>query len=116
MATPTVPQDSRRSLGSRVFSRPSSTLGWVSAVVGWGTILLVVLNNLIAQQGKAGGRSTLEVAVILALLVGLLTSGVTGVIAAIRKQERSGAVLLPTAIGLIAVGNELIQGLVLLLK
>ncbi len=98
---------------SRVFSRPSSKLGWVAVAAMAGAITLVILVNVTATQGTADEPESHGI-VFVAMIGCLLASWVTGLVAVFRNRERSWAVLLPTLLLSAAVANEVLQGLLLL--
>ena len=108
--------DRRPSLARRVFGRPSSRLGWTATAALVGSIALVILVNVLSEQGggedsRGGVGGVLGGVVFVAMVLCLLVSWVTGLIAVFRRRERSWAVLLPTALLSLVVLNELIQGL-----
>lgn len=98
---------------ARVFSRPSTKLGWVAAAAMAGAVALVILVNATANQGSEEGPGSNGI-IFIAMIGCLLGSWVTGLVAVFRKRERSWAVLLPTLLISAAVANELVQGLLLL--
>ena len=103
-------RDSRPSLISRVFSRPSSRLGWAAAAAMVGSIGVVFLRAAVV----AGGTEELPVwqrVVFVGILLCLVASDVMGLVAVFRRRERSWVVLLPTALISAAIANELVQAL-----
>ena len=103
-------RDSGPGLLSQIFSRPSSKLGWAAATAMAGSIGLVILLNLTAEQGSddvSGPRGVIFAGVVLCLFA----SGVLGLIAVFRRRERSWVVLLPAALICAAIANEVVQGL-----
>lgn len=103
-------QQEARGLIARVFSRPSSKLGWEAAAAMAGSIGLVVLFNVVVAD-DTGDRPTWQQAVLVAILVCLAASCVMGLVAVFRRRERSWVVLVPTALLCLVITNELIQGL-----
>jgi MFS family permease len=99
------------SLTSRVFSRPSSTLGWVAAAAMVASIVGVILINAAAGQGTEGEHAWQRV-VFVAVVLCLPASWILGLVAVFRRRERSWLVLLPTALFSVVIVNELVQGLV----
>ena len=72
---------------SRVFARPSSTLGWSAAAAMAVSIGLVFLINLTASQGP-GSEPSWRRAVFLVVVLGLFASGGLGLVAVLRRHER----------------------------
>lgn len=103
------------SLASRVFSRPSSKLGAAAVAAMVGSIGLLFLFTAIREtreaQGSEDPRAWEGVASIVILMCILASYG-TGLVAVFRKHERSWVVLLPAALISAAILNELGQGLV----
>jgi hypothetical protein len=103
-------RDSEPALVSRIFSRPSSRLGWAAAASMAGSIGLLILLNLTAEQGSdevSGPQGVIFAGLVLCLFA----SGVLGLIAVFRRRERSWVVLLPAALICAAIANEVVQGL-----
>jgi len=107
------PPSPRPSLASRVFSRPSSRLGWAAVTAMVGSIGLLFLFTALSAQGKEEPNPWEGVGFVV-IIVCLLASYVTGLVAVFRKHERSWIVLLPTALISAAILNELGQGLLYL--
>jgi hypothetical protein len=95
---------------SRIFSRPSSALGRAAAASMAGSIGLVILLNLTAEQGSDDVSGPQRV-IFAGLVLCLFASGVLGLIAVFRRRERSWVVLLPAVLICAAIANELVQGL-----
>ncbi len=108
-----TPTDESEVASSRVFSVPSSAFGRVAATVMFGAILLVVIVNVVSEQG-ADDVPAWQSVVFVGALGGLLMGWVLGLIAVFRRRERSWLVLLPSALITVVVVNESIQGLLLL--
>jgi magnesium-transporting ATPase (P-type) len=104
-------QESEPSLTSRVFSRPSSTLGWVAVVAMVASIAGVILINAAAAEGTEGEHAWQRV-VVVAVVLCLPASWILALVAVFRRGERSWLVLLPTALFSLVIVNELVQGLV----
>lgn len=103
-------QDPRPGPVSRVFGRPSSRFGWAAAAGMAGSIALLFLFTAVSTQGP-GEHEAWEGVALVVILLGLLASFVVGLVAVIRKRERSWIVLLPIALMSLAIVNELVQGL-----
>lgn len=95
---------------SQIFSRPSSRLGWAAVAAMAGSIGLVVLLNLTAEQGSDDLSGPQRV-IFAGLVLCLFASGVLGLIAVWRRRERSWVVLLPAALICAVLVWEVVQGL-----
>jgi hypothetical protein len=102
----------------RFFRLPSTRLGWMATAGSLGAIALVIVINLMSEQGPGPpDDSPLWWAVaVVSILACMLTSGVAGLIAVVRRHERSWMVIVPSGLVLLVVINELVQGLVALLS
>lgn len=88
-----------------VFALPSTTPGRVSA---WLALLVVVLISIMATLGESLGEAPRAIMAALTL-TSVLATAVSGVVAIAMRRERSAFVLVPTAITVLLVLNELIQ-------
>jgi drug/metabolite transporter (DMT)-like permease len=102
----------------RFFRTPSTRLGWLATAGSLGAIVLVVAVNLLSEQGPGPpDDSPLWWAVFaVGMLVCMLSSGVVGLIAVVRRHERSWMVIVPCGLVLLVVVAELAQGLAELLS
>ncbi len=96
------------SLHSRVFRLPSSRLGWTAFATMVGSIVLVFVLAFTSEPGPDDPPAWQQVAFVATLLC-LLGSYVLGLVAVIRRGERSWMVLLPTVLLSATVVNELVQ-------
>ena len=102
-----------RSSIPRFFRTPSTRLGWAAIAGAVGTIVLVIVVNIMVEgQGPPEGDPWWWQVFGISALGCLLASGVAGLSAVVSKHERSWMVLVPTALVLLVAVNELIQGLV----
>jgi hypothetical protein len=82
-----------------------------------GAITLVIVINVVAEgPGPPDDNPTWWSAIALGILACMLASGVAGLIAVLRKHERSWMVIVPCGLLLLVVVNELVQGLAELLS
>lgn len=102
--------DPRRGGRSKVLGRPSSSLGSTAAAAMVGSIGLLFGFTAMVAQGPEELDLWQRIAFV-AILLCLLGSWALGLVAVIRRHERSWLVLLPTAVLSLAVLNELLQGL-----
>lgn len=94
---------------------PSTRLGWAAVAGSVGAIAVVVVVNLVSDGSGPPTDSPWWWPVFgISALACLLASGVAGVIAVVRQRERSWMVIAPTALVLLVVVNELIQGVLAL--
>ena len=107
-----------RSRTPRFFRTPSTRLGWLATAGSVAAVVLVVVINLLSEQGPGPpDDSPLWWTVsVMGILACMLASGVAGLIAVVRRQERSWMVVVPCALVLLVVVNELAQGLAELLS
>jgi uncharacterized BrkB/YihY/UPF0761 family membrane protein len=96
----------------RFFGMPSTRLGWAAVAGSVGTIVAVVVVNMIAEgSGPPEGDPWWWQVFGACALVCLLGIGVAGLIAVVRKHERSWMVIVPSALVLLVAVSEMIQGL-----
>jgi predicted membrane channel-forming protein YqfA (hemolysin III family) len=101
-----------RSRIPRFFRTPSTRLGWAAISGAVGTIVLViVVNIMVAGQGPPEGDPWWWRVFGISALVCLLASGVAGLMAVVRNRERSWMVIAATAPVLVVAVNELLEGL-----
>jgi hypothetical protein len=107
-----------RSRTPRFFRTPSTRLGWLATAGSLAAVVLVVVINLLSEQGPGPpDDSPLWWTVsAMGILACMLASGVAGLIAVVRRQERSWMVVVPCALVLLVVVNEVAQGLAELLS
>ena len=93
---------------------PSTRLGWAAVAGAMGAIVLVIVINVLSEQGPGPpDDSPLWWTVsVMGILACMLASGVAGLIAVVRRHERSWMVIVHCGLVLLVVVNELIQGLV----
>ena len=103
-------RDSQPSRASRVFSPPSSPLGWAATAAMAGSIVLVILINALGAQGTES-ESVWQRVVFVGVVLCLYASWAVALVAVFRRHERSWVVLLQTALLTLVVLNELLQGL-----
>jgi predicted membrane channel-forming protein YqfA (hemolysin III family) len=102
----------RRSRIPRFFRTPSTRLGWAAIAGSVGAIVVVIVVNLMAEgSGPPEDDPWWWQVFGISALGCMLASGVAGLIAVVRKHERSWMVIVPTALVLLVAVNELIQGL-----
>ena len=103
----------RRSHIPRFFRTPSTRLGWAATAATVGVILVVILVNIMAEgPGPPDDNPWWWTVFALTALLGMLASGIAGLIAVVRRKERSWMVIVPTTLVLVVVVNELVEGLV----
>ncbi len=112
-------KDNRRAnLVARILARPSSRLGRVSTCLFVASIVLIVGVNALGVKSIAeirfGSSRVFNISGGL-IFACVLAAGITGLVAVVRKQERSWAVLLPSALSLTVIGAEILELIVLLL-
>ena len=102
-----------RSRIPRFFRAPSTRLGWVAIFGSVGAILLVIVVNLFSVEGSGPpeGNPWGWQLFGASALVCMAASGVAGLIAVVRKHERSWMVIVPSALVLLVAVSEMIQGL-----
>ena len=116
-----MPQHTLEPPRSRIptfFRTPSTRLGWAAFAGSLAAVVLVVVINLLSEQGPGPpDDSPLWWTVsVMGILACMLASGVAGLIAVVRRHERSWMVVVPCALVLLVVVNELAQGLAELLS
>jgi hypothetical protein len=105
MAPAQATGDPHDSLLSRVFARPSSTLGRVSAVALLVSVLLVIVNSAAVMPFTEAREGLSGVQWVVNAIIGgvLLAAGLVGLAAVVFRQERSWAVLLAIVLAAIAL-------------
>ncbi len=110
-----VTQQVRKPHLSRIpgfFHTPTTRLGWAAIAGAVGAIVLVIVVNLIVEgSGPAEGNPWWWRLFGTSALGCMLASGVAGLIAVVRKHERSWMVIVPTALVLLVAISEMLQGL-----
>jgi carbon starvation protein CstA len=102
----------RRSRIPRFFRTPSTRLGWAAIAGSVGATLLVIVFNLLVEgSGPPEGNPWWWQLFGTSALVCMAASGVAGLIAVVRKHERSWMVIVPTTLVLLVTVSEMIQGL-----
>jgi carbon starvation protein CstA len=106
-----------RSRIPRFFRTPSTRLGWAAVAGSVGAILVVIVVNLFAVEGSGPpeGNPWWWQLFGTSALVCMGASGVAGLIAVVRKHERSWMVIVPTTLVLLVAVSEMFQGLGVLL-
>jgi ABC-type multidrug transport system permease subunit len=102
-----------RSRIPRFLRPPSTRLGWAATAGSVGAILLVIVVNLFSVEGSGppeGNPWWWQLFGASALLC-MAASGVAGLIAVVRKHERSWMVIVPGALVLLVAVGEMLQGL-----
>lgn len=102
-----------RSRIPQFFRPPSTRLGWAATAGSVGAILVVIAVNLFAVEGSGPpeGNPWWWQLFAASALVCMAASGVAGLIALVRKHERSWMVIVPSALVLLVTVSEMIQGL-----
>ena len=88
------------------FTLPSSVLGRVSTLLFAAAAVLIALR---ATWIESLPDPPWAHVVVVAIAACVLATGVTGVVAVAAKRERSWAVLVPTALCVVVLGNEAVQ-------
>ena len=105
-----------RSRIPRFFRPPSTRLGWAAIAGSVGAILLVIVVNFMVEgAGPPAGNPWWWQLFGTTALVCMAASGIAGLIAVVRKHERSWMVIVPTALVLLIAVSEMIQGVTYLL-
>ena len=102
-----------RSRIPRFLRPPSTRLGWAATAGSVGAILLVIVVNLFSVEGSGPpeGNPWWWQLFGVSALVCMAASGVAGLIAVVRKHERSWMVIVPGALVLLVAVGEMLQGL-----